>query len=42
MKVVLQGRVKETTEEAFSRAQKGKERTGDRQFGQGHAARPAG
>jgi len=41
-KAVLQGRVRETTEEAFSRAQKSKERSGNRQSGFGHAAKPAG
>ena len=40
-KVVLQGRVRETTEEAFSRAQKSKERSGNGQFGQGHNGKPA-
>jgi hypothetical protein len=40
-KVVLQGRVRETTEEAFGRAQKSKERGGNGQCGQGHNGRPA-
>ena len=37
-KAVLQGRVRETTEEAFSRAQK----SSNGQFGQGHNGKPAG
>ena len=41
-KVVLQGRVRETTEEAFSRAQRIKEGSGNGQSGHGHAAKPAG
>ncbi|MGB6896541.1 MAG: hypothetical protein WBF37_11470 [Dehalococcoidia bacterium] len=41
-KAVLQGRVRGTTEEAFSRAQKSKERSGNGQFGQGHNGKPAG
>jgi len=41
-KAVLQGRVRETTEEAFSRAQKSKERSGNGQFSQGQAAKQAG
>ena len=41
-KVVLQGRVRETTEEAFSRAQRIKEGSGNGQFGQGQAGEPAG
>jgi len=42
MKAVLQGRVRETTEDAFSRAQRSKERSGNGQFGQGQAGKPAG
>lgn len=41
-KAVLQGWVRETSEEAFSRAQRSKERSGNGQFGQGHAQGPAG
>jgi hypothetical protein len=41
-KVVLQGRVRETTEEAFGRAQKGKERSGNGQLGQGDGRKRAG
>jgi hypothetical protein len=41
-KVVLQGRVRETTEEAFGRAHKSKERSGNGQFGQGHGRKRAG
>lgn len=41
-KAVLQGRVRETTEEAFSRAQKSKERSGNGQFGQGHVGKLGG
>jgi hypothetical protein len=41
-KVVLQGRVRETTEEAFSRAQKSEERSGNGQFGQGHVGKLGG
>ena len=41
-KVVLQGRVRETTEEAFGRAQRIKERSGNGQFGQTHARKQAG
>jgi hypothetical protein len=41
-KAVLQGRVRETTEEAFSRAQKSKERSGNGQSGQGRAGKQAG
>lgn len=33
---------KETAGEAFSQAQKSKERSGDGQFGQTHGAKPAG
>lgn len=38
-KAVLQGRVRETTEEAFSRAQKSKERSGNGQFDQTYGER---
>jgi hypothetical protein len=41
-KVVLQGRVKEATEEAFVRAQKSKESSGNGRFGQDHAGKAAG
>jgi len=41
-KAVLQGRVRETTEEAFNRAQKSKERSGNGQFGQGQAGKQVG
>jgi len=41
-KAVLQGRVRETTEEAFGRAQGIKERGGNGQFGQGQAGEQAG
>ena len=41
-KAVLQGRVRETTDEAFSRAHKSKERSGNGRFGQGDSGRPAG
>jgi len=41
-KAVLQGRVRETTEEAFNRAQKSKERSGNGQFGQVDDGKPAG
>lgn len=41
MKAVLQSRVRETTEAAFNRAQKVKERSGDGRFGQTQAAEPA-
>jgi hypothetical protein len=40
-KAVLQGRVRETTEEAFSRAQKSKERSGNGPFGQTYQERQA-
>ena len=40
-KVVLQGRVRETTEEAFSRAYRIKEGSGNGQFSQGQAGEPA-
>jgi len=40
-KVVLQGRVRETTEDAFGRAQRIKERSGNGQFSQGQAGEPA-
>lgn len=42
MKAVLQARVRETTEEAFNRAQKRKESSGNVRFGQTQAAKPAG
>jgi len=41
-KAVLQGRVRETTEQAFGRAQKSKERSGNGQFGQVDDGKPAG
>ena len=41
-KAVLQGRVKETTEEAFSRAHKSKERSGNGQLNQSHDGEQAG
>jgi len=41
-KALLQGRVRETTEEAFSRAQRIKEGSGNGQFSQGHAGEQAG
>jgi hypothetical protein len=41
-KVVLQGRVRETSEQAFARAQKGKESNGNGLFGQGQEGNLAG
>jgi len=41
-KAVFQGRVRETTEEAFDRAQKSKERSGNGRFGQGDNGKAAG
>jgi hypothetical protein len=41
-KAVLQGRVRETTEEAFDRAQKSKERSGNGRLGEAHAGKQAG
>jgi hypothetical protein len=39
---VLQGRVRETSEQAFARAQKGMESNGNGLFGQGQEGKPAG
>jgi hypothetical protein len=41
-KVVLQSRVRETSEQAFARAQKGKENNGNGRFGQGQEGKLAG